>query len=379
MKTRISTKRKLIFSFVTCTLALGCLNGVAWLLLPKSSVFWDNPLMMMYPVDTFDPAVTGDQLFRNDDPRRRVRYVPDQHRWFRLDPEPTIPASGKLILHFGDSSTWGWGLADQQSAYPGVLARLLDQPVHSVNLGVPGYTSLQGRRYLETLLPKVHDRVVAVTIYFGNNDATSNLAPDATRLNRSTNSFFRWVRGLALGRAIAEICNRLPQDEAEQPRVSADEYAENLRQMVDLVRSYGIAVVLIMPPVNRMWPPVHLYPRPIKGWRPLADRVSNRWTLRKLDYAKSAYERGKELLEQQSDKCASAFAAAIEHDWVLPRIKAAWQQRLREITAELAVPLVELPEVFIGAEFPYTFEDYCHPSARVHEQIAQEIATTLVR
>ena len=149
---------------------------------PKQSVFWENPMMLQYPVKKFDETATRNDLHFSNDTERVVRYVPDKQRWYRLDPEPTIPKDGKLLLHFGDSSTWGWGLNDRGYTYANVLQGLLSDSMNSINLGVPGYTSLQGLKYLESLVKQYHNRIIGITIYFGNNDAVENGLPDSLKL-----------------------------------------------------------------------------------------------------------------------------------------------------------------------------------------------------
>lgn len=365
------TSRKLVFSCLVFWVTFGFFNLIAWLIVPRHSVFWDNPLMMQYPVDTFDQGVTAEQLNQSDDPSRLVRYVPDGQRWYRLDPEPAIPAEGQLILHFGDSSTWGWGLVDRNDAYPGAIQDLLPANVDSINLGVPGYSSLQGRRYVEDLLPQYHDRLVAITLYFGNNDATENGAPDAEKLRVESNRLAASLRHLPLYRGLREILPSKDNDNS-QPRVSPDEYEANIRAMIAMARSYNISVVVIVPPVHLSWQPGYL-----RHTVSLEPHVRSDWARSELGKARSLYQQGVDFLAQQDDRCEDKFRRAVEHDWVVPRIKQDWLKRLRRLSDEPGVTLVEAPQPFIGAEHPWRFVDYCHPSAAAHRDIAQHIASAL--
>src|SRR3989344_4395017 len=103
-----------------------------------------------------------------------------------------------VILNIGDSSTSGWDAnklskGSQEasapfftySTYSDILrANPLFQ--NTINAGVPGYTSLQGRKYLERLLrqfAKTGLKVDTVTLYFGNNDGTYNKVEDKVRLD----------------------------------------------------------------------------------------------------------------------------------------------------------------------------------------------------
>lgn len=366
-------RKSVLFATFISVALLAVLNVVAWPFVRVDSVFWDNPLMLMYPVDTLDPDVTLARANYSKDQDRPVKYVPDEHRWYRLDPEPVIPSEGELVLHFGDSSTWGWGLRDRNGAYPGALSEYLPDSVCSINLGVPGYSSLQGLRYLEEVLSAHHERVAAVTLYFGNNDATENGAPDAEKLAAPPKPRMpQWLGGLPLVQLVQRCISPLLAEDNQKPRVSPDEYQANMSAMIFLAQSYGIPVVAIAPPAPLSWPPGHLT-RLIS----LAPQVSNDWVVAELWYAQLLYREGVEFLESYDDRYEPRLRGALEHDWVIPRIKPVWHERLKAVCIAHEVPLVALSEPFVPAEYPHAFEDYCHPSARVHTLIARKIASAL--
>ena len=90
-----------------------------------------------------------------------------------LRDEPIADDGARRILIVGDSCTFGWDVP-QQAAYPQQLQQLLDQRYSArrfrvINAGFPGYTSLQGLRYLRerglALKPEI------AVIAFGFNDA----------------------------------------------------------------------------------------------------------------------------------------------------------------------------------------------------------------
>ena len=340
---------------------------------PKSSVFWANPMMLQYPVTTFDLNVTREKLNFSTDPSRVVRYVPDPVRWYRLDPEPTIPQKGKLVLHFGDSSTWGWGI-DRQYSYPEVLNGLLPDSVHSINLGVPGYSSLQGLEYLKLMLKLYHERVVAVTVYFGNNDAVENGASDVARMRavgrkgllvdvnfwlEEYSAFYRVLRRFA-SKARSQRVNTLP-------RVPPDEYRQNLQSMIELCKKYDIRIILIQPLVHWGWPPGHL-----THLRSLVADVQNKWVLNEMRLANRLYWDGLQLLYSQDDRYQLSLEEAVGHDWIMSRIKRDWREVLDDFAGQ--VDLIQLPDAFVEDEYPGWFVDYCHPSARVHSFIARDFA-----
>ncbi|MBZ0252995.1 MAG: tetratricopeptide repeat protein, partial [Candidatus Methylomirabilis sp.] len=82
------------------------------------------------------------------------------------------------IVAMGDSNTFGWDV-ELEDAYPKVLEALLNEglpePVFQVvNAGVPGYTSFQGRIYLESRLLGLEPDLLIVG--YGKNDHTDSCA-----------------------------------------------------------------------------------------------------------------------------------------------------------------------------------------------------------
>lgn len=365
MKT-FSKKKKIFFWFLMVTLLFTVLNMFAWFF-ARTTVFWQNPLMMIYPVEEFDSAITQADYHHNKHPKRMVRYVPDKNRWYRLDPEPEIPKQGKLLLHFGDSSTWGWGLADKNSAYPNVMNTLLLGDISSINLGVPGYSSLQGLRYVEEVLPKYRERVVAITIYFGNNDATENGLPDKKKMLAVQNQT-PWWHVFPLLQLVNERVTLFVNLSNREPRVNPQNYKDNIANMLVLANKYNVAVVAIMPPVHYSWPSGH-----VTHTLSLAAHVNNSWVKQELEISSHHYQKGLNFMYNHDDSYEEELRKSVEHDWVVPRIKNAWRETLVSIFNETNIPIVQLPDYFVEAEHPYCFEDYCHPTGRVHAAIAKSI------
>lgn len=82
-------------------------------------------------------------------------------------PQIDITNSRPRILTLGNSCTFGWGVSDSES-----YVRQLEMNLHSeyevINGGIPGYSSLQGRRFYENELANLKPRIVL--IMFGWND-----------------------------------------------------------------------------------------------------------------------------------------------------------------------------------------------------------------
>jgi lysophospholipase L1-like esterase len=83
-----------------------------------------------------------------------------------------------VVLAFGDSLTYGTGVAAGQS-YPEVLSQLLGKPV--VNVGVPGEVTSAGLTRLPAMLERYHPTLVVLCQ--GGNDFLRRLDQEETRSN----------------------------------------------------------------------------------------------------------------------------------------------------------------------------------------------------
>lgn len=113
----------------------------------------------------------------------------------KVPPLPSVGA-GEVILAFGDSLTYGTGATAEES-YPRVLAQLIGREV--VGAGVPGETTIGGLARLPDLLEELRPKIMLLCL--GGNDMLRKIDPAVTE--------------------------------------------RNLRAMIDMARSRGVAVVLI--------------------------------------------------------------------------------------------------------------------------------------
>ena len=103
------------------------------------------------------------------------------------------------ILAFGDSLTYGTG-ADRHQSYPAMLQRM--SGVKVVNAGVPGETSAEGLKRLQSALDEHHPALLILC--HGGNDILRNLSKEALKANLSA-----MVR-LAKGRGVDVLLVGLP-------------------------------------------------------------------------------------------------------------------------------------------------------------------------
>lgn len=201
------------------------------------------------------------------------------------------------VLCFGDSTTFAFGV-DFVDAWPNQLQTLQDQepparrwglrpdlsdaenrasrdgvPTYFevLNAGIPGHTSFQGRQRLAADLEKWRPHLTVIT--FGNNDgwrwdgladkdhARGSANPIAAWMNHSRAlSWLRACRQQAVQQQATDDVSRWAEqatlnyfdpNERWIPRVSLDDFADNLRAMIAMCREHGSEVVLIVWPDQR--------------------------------------------------------------------------------------------------------------------------------
>lgn len=182
---------------------------------------------------------------------------------------PELRDDGSIrILAVGDSCTWGWRVAQDQS-YPAVLQRVLDgrtnpAPYQVLNAGVPGYTSYQGLVYLREKGLALKPGVIIAG--FGFNDANElgdveeqiaferRFLPlmrlDDLLLQRSL--FYRWMRWRTAPVEAGDDAGSMPAQKSDRerrntlgPRVPLTKYVANLDEIARSARDQGARLVLL--------------------------------------------------------------------------------------------------------------------------------------
>ena len=206
-------------------------------------------------------------LFRpSGDPSLGIECVPNSRRegirinsWgFRGDEVAERPAPGVVrIAVVGDSETFGPSLPEEQTL-PACLASTLNAArgagrYEVLNLGVPGYNTLQELRVVETRLPRLHPDVVV--LYYVLNDA--EVTPRTILLRGG------WFRSLYLSLFASYLSKaRWPADvlnlRSEMTIVDyyhhlyESDYYETTRklilEMAAVLRERGVRFVLVIAP-----------------------------------------------------------------------------------------------------------------------------------
>jgi lysophospholipase L1-like esterase len=185
---------------------------------------------------------------------RSSQFSPFNPDGFRGAPiEHAKRAGTRRIFALGDSNTFGWAV-DDGANWPSQLQGLFTADGHAVeviNAGVWGYTSFQGVRRFHELIAFNPD---VVLVSFGANDAHPVRVPDAQYVARHDriDQLTRATRRSRLAQLLVDVWDKAVvatgASGALVPRVSVDEYAANLREMIATGRDRHIRVVLLTRP-----------------------------------------------------------------------------------------------------------------------------------
>ncbi|MCX6356107.1 MAG: SGNH/GDSL hydrolase family protein [Candidatus Aureabacteria bacterium] len=127
------------------------------------------------------------------------------------------------------------------------------------NAGIYGYTSFQGVRRFRSALPLHPDMAL---ISFGGNDPHPVICSDSEYSNKALRKCHleRTLIQWRTGQLLIALMDRLSSSEEGplRPRVSAQEYRNNLDEMIRIAKERDIPIILLTRPylgesVNTMW------------------------------------------------------------------------------------------------------------------------------
>ena len=177
-----------------------------------------------------------------------------------------IPAKSVFrVLALGDSCTFGVGVNDTET-WPSQLeaiSRARGLKLEVINAGVPGYTAFQGRRYLEKEGLILEPDMVLVCFGFNDADVWASRGDRQTAVELASEQsdsilmksrFFVGIQRLLLP-AIDSVAGggepSMPEGSrgrSVRPRLTTDEFEENLRGIKQLCDDRGIRMVAVIWP-----------------------------------------------------------------------------------------------------------------------------------
>lgn len=148
------------------------------------------------------------------------------------------PDAGPWTLALGCSTTFGWGVEDDE-AWPAALGALIDEPV--INGGVPGWSTAQAVRGAQRWVDLKPRRII---LAFGVRDAWPADRPDAEVRPTPWPLRTRLASLMRPGRSQTELGR--PGQDPSHSRVPPQEFAANLRALVTLAGDAEVWL-LVMP------------------------------------------------------------------------------------------------------------------------------------
>ena len=203
---------------------------------------------------------TRGRPFVQPHPRRGFALKPGfEDALYRIDGDgfrqgPPAATGAPVWIALGESTTFGWGVADGDT-YPAQLQALLaaqGRQVRVINAGVPSYSSSQVLRYLEELLAGgTKPERVLISIMWNDiwYSTVLNWYPDLLVYQQPP----AWMSTLLHHSVLLRRILMQPQPAQAQlvDRFNAEalaQYRDNLRAMLGLARQHGIDAVLVEPP-----------------------------------------------------------------------------------------------------------------------------------
>jgi len=264
-------------------------------------------------------------------------------------------AGQQRIICMGDSTTFGWSIY-REDAFPEVLGKLLNQDklngrFEVINAGVPGYSSFQGLILLKRVILELKPDFV--TICFGSNDNMQNqeLTEDKKvyEFNNSLQGRLRELLAhskiyILLENVIVSLQEKISTGKERaagtgKVRVPVEDFEENIREMIRILRGNEIRPVII-----------------------------NHYKIRgdARDYEVTPYNRVMERLSRETNVISINTR----------RIFSAAAERLQKDPTYREQMRTRFPETFLWDENSLRrfYMDYCHPTRYGHYLIALSLA-----
>ena len=163
---------------------------------------------------------------------------------------PVIESAQRRILFIGDSCTFGLGVENNQT-FPAVIQECLPG-VQCVNAGVPGYTSFQGRIWLEQLPANPPFDTVVITFGFNDDLRWDNMSDlrHSELIARERTQLLNQSRLLELMSSL--MARKAPKtaeaSERTRPRLNCKEFEQQILEILEICRARGARPILVIWP-----------------------------------------------------------------------------------------------------------------------------------
>lgn len=227
------------FDIMQRLLTIGGIPSLNDIMIRDSVLFWK-----LKP-DLHDFRVSGGLFGSQLD----FRVNTDESGMRLTDSTPARNEDAVHILAIGDSCTFGFGVGDSE-AWPNKLQGILNNGTEGRhfkvwNGGVPGYSSYQGLRYLQTEGMALRPDIVLAQFWmndrlpwgWGDYRTASAVNPALWRRLLMKSQFFCFLQRVLMATL-----------SPEQPRLSLDEFSETLSAIVDICERSRVPLIFVIWP-----------------------------------------------------------------------------------------------------------------------------------
>lgn len=197
------------------------------------------------------------RIRRNMDTRIRGRVSDSSELDFNVSTDmsgqrktPKLPTPSHTILFLGDSCTFGIGVDDDET-FPSLVQNQFAN-VQCLNAGVPGYSSYQGRRLLETTSFELTPDIAVICFLFNDKASWDGLSDleHARALNSFRSRLARTSRFVALLGGLIQLSVEESSSLSKRPRLSDLEYEDEISRIVARCRELEIQPVFLGWPIR---------------------------------------------------------------------------------------------------------------------------------
>lgn len=150
----------------------------------------------------------------------------------------------KRVIAVGDSVTFGG-----EVSYPALLEKCLGPSYEVINAGVPGYSSFQGLRLVETRLLGYKPDVLLVMYGWNDHWLAWGFSDSEQRFSVADSSeHFSVLRNLKIFQFLSWLLSGSKRATPKKFRVPLSEYQANLRKIVALAKANSVELVLLTAP-----------------------------------------------------------------------------------------------------------------------------------
>jgi lysophospholipase L1-like esterase len=322
----------------------------------------------------------------------------DAQGFLDVDSKTAAEAPPHTVLFLGDSNTFGYG-APTDSSFAEVTPRLLPE-IKTVNLGVIGYTSYQGRKTLERYISRIHPAAVVASFNFNDRRSVAEGAEDSPAhfqniYDSSRNSigpidralkylYFYRDAGQFLRRAGPPDLRYQPADKF-RPRVDEAQYRENLTAIAEKTKQAGVPLIFVLLRDNPLESGYlsrgiealakGAYPAALEDFNVLIRANGMQADLARIYSARVYRAMGK------NREAAEVLRGGERIIYLLGgrpiRLDSDYNAIMRQVAAQYNADLVDAASVL--EKDPFVFIDFVHFDSAGHRKVAELLAAALAK